>query len=124
MSRARLKRQWGLDSHGGHWTERARCARPDVDPEWFWPASSSMVSTRLALSVCERCHVTQECGDAAAADPVPFLRIAGGKILWPRTVPRSTEPTLKRAHSYEDVLAFIDVRPYGTVRWREMAEVG
>lgn len=55
------------------WRERAACAAPDVDPEWFhspdvedYPdpmarAAESRRRSRLALQVCAACPVTADC---------------------------------------------------------------
>jgi WhiB family transcriptional regulator, redox-sensing transcriptional regulator len=41
------------------WRERARCARPDIDPEWFFPTDGG--SPRKAQRICESCPVRKPC---------------------------------------------------------------
>lgn len=49
-------------SSGERWVEQAECRKPDVDPEWFFPASENTVEyTVLALRVCSVCSVRREC---------------------------------------------------------------
>jgi WhiB family redox-sensing transcriptional regulator len=46
------------------WRHRAQCADPAVDPELFFPISStgpSLVQAAAALRVCQRCPVQQTC---------------------------------------------------------------
>lgn len=48
------------------WMETARCAQPDVDPDWwhspFWR------ERRQAAKFCGRCPVLSECATYAAAE--------------------------------------------------------
>lgn len=51
-----------MASSGERWVEQAECRKPDVDPEWFFPASENKVEyTVLALRVCGVCSVRREC---------------------------------------------------------------
>ena len=49
------------------WHEDARCAEPDVDPEWFY-VERGQTSSR-ARAVCAECPVRDECLDFAMNDP-------------------------------------------------------
>lgn len=51
-----------MASSGERWVEQAECRKPDVDPEWFFPASENRAQdTVLALWVCRLCSVRREC---------------------------------------------------------------
>ena len=41
------------------WQRRAACARPGIDPEWFFPVPGG--SGKRAKGVCARCPVTAPC---------------------------------------------------------------
>jgi WhiB family redox-sensing transcriptional regulator len=48
------------------WRQRAACARPGIDPEWFFPQRGR--SARRATRICARCPVQAPClADALAA---------------------------------------------------------
>jgi WhiB family redox-sensing transcriptional regulator len=50
------------------WRERAACARPGIDPEWFFPEQGK--SARRAKRICARCPVQAPClADALAVPP-------------------------------------------------------
>lgn len=50
------------------WPAQAACARPGVDPEWFFPEQGE--STRAARRICATCPVKAPCLDAALATPL------------------------------------------------------
>jgi WhiB family redox-sensing transcriptional regulator len=59
------------------WRERAACARPGVDPEWFFPEKGG--SARAAKRICARCTVKAPClADALATPPILDHGIRGG----------------------------------------------
>jgi hypothetical protein len=48
------------------WRQRAACARPGIDPEWFFPEPGG--SGGRARRICARCPVKEPClADALAA---------------------------------------------------------
>jgi WhiB family transcriptional regulator, redox-sensing transcriptional regulator len=47
------------------WRDRAACAAPEVDPEWFFPDPGQR-ATR-ARRICARCPVASACLDDALA---------------------------------------------------------
>jgi WhiB family redox-sensing transcriptional regulator len=60
-----------------HWRQRAACARPGVDPEWFYPAKRT--GGGRAKRVCAGCRVQAEClADALAAPQLLDLGIRAG----------------------------------------------
>jgi hypothetical protein len=68
--------------------EGAACAAPDVDPEWWWPASpdplpsdANWPQVKRALNACARCPVLDRCREAFKAQP----RDEGG--IWFGTTP-------------------------------------
>lgn len=70
------------------WRQRAACAAPDVDPEWFFPEPGH--TANLARQVCARCPVKAPClADALAWSDEHGIR--GG--LTPRERRRLRERT-------------------------------
>lgn len=74
---------YGLDTpRGTHWEDRAACAHPQVDPEWFWPVEHGMAAstTRLAVHICRRhCPVLAQCRQDVTDVPPPDPCVAGGR---------------------------------------------
>lgn len=56
---------WGLDTgRDTDWRSDAACARPGVDPEWFFNegrGNQPSVDVAVAKAVCAGCNVTAEC---------------------------------------------------------------
>lgn len=66
----------------------AACAGPEVDPEWWWPASPDPVwsdrdwpQVKRAVDACAACPVAARCREVFAAQP----RDEGG--IWFGTTP-------------------------------------
>jgi WhiB family redox-sensing transcriptional regulator len=54
-------------SEGDDWRQRAACARPGIDPEWFFPEPGHQ--GKRAKRICARCPVRDACLAAALAIP-------------------------------------------------------
>ena len=74
---------YGLDTpRGEHWGDRAACAGPKVDPEWWWPVEHTLAAanTRLAVHICRRhCPVRAQCDAAARQVPQRHPVVVGGR---------------------------------------------
>ncbi len=59
------------------WRDRAACAAPGVDPEWFFPAPGQQ--GKHAKRICARCPVKAEClADALAVPEADDHGVRGG----------------------------------------------
>jgi WhiB family redox-sensing transcriptional regulator len=54
-------------SEGGDWRQQAACARPGIDPEWFFPEPGQQ--GKRAKRICARCPVQAPCLAAALQLP-------------------------------------------------------
>jgi WhiB family transcriptional regulator, redox-sensing transcriptional regulator len=52
---------------GGDWRQQAACARPGIDPEWFFPDPGQQ--GKRAKRICARCPVRDACLTSALAIP-------------------------------------------------------
>lgn len=64
------------------WRDRAACARPGMDPRWWFP-ESTRESTQETLAVCRSCPVVAEClrwviADDAVRRASDIWGVAGG----------------------------------------------
>lgn len=65
---------WGLSTPSDlPWQARARCAQPDVDPDW-WSADGQFSQARAVHECVRHCPVRTECEANVAEDP---LNVAG-----------------------------------------------
>lgn len=87
-SRARQSAH-GYDTRGEHWTTRAACAQPGVDPNLFTFAERDAHSrreritrARKALAICRDCPVIQQCRrDIPTGGDRPRGVIQGGHVF-------------------------------------------
>ncbi len=64
---------------GRDWRQLAACARPGVDPEWFFPNSQDGAKIRRAKRICADCAVKAPClADALSRSPNSDFGIYGG----------------------------------------------
>jgi WhiB family redox-sensing transcriptional regulator len=74
-----------------HWTDRAACREPGIDPELFFPVSESgpaVWQVAAAKAVCARCPVTADCLSWA-------MRAGEADGIWGGTTPGERR-TLRR----------------------------
>ncbi|APZ81711.1 hypothetical protein NCPPB3778_55 [Rathayibacter phage NCPPB3778] len=62
-----------LDRNATDWRMSAECAKPEVDPEIFFPEGPE--DTAKAKEVCRRCPVIEQCGQFA------LTHLVGGGIF-------------------------------------------
>jgi WhiB family transcriptional regulator, redox-sensing transcriptional regulator len=71
----------------GHWTERAACRAPTIDPELFFPVSDSgpaLLQVTAAKRICTACPVLTDC--------LAWALLAGEPAgIWGGTTPRERQ---------------------------------
>jgi WhiB family redox-sensing transcriptional regulator len=81
-----------------HWTDRAACRAPGIDPELFFPIGDSgpaLVQGAIAKDVCARCLVRQSCLTSA-------LRRGEAHGIWGGTTPEERRGLRARLASGTD----------------------
>ena len=96
MASARISRPASgrqRDAEAVHWTERAACREPGIDPELFFPAGETGLAARqqvaAAKEVCARCPVTDLCRDWA-------VRAGEPEGIWGGTTPEERRRLRRR----------------------------
>ena len=52
------------------WMEDAECAKPGVNPEWFFSECAQSDEYQIAESICHRCKVKTQCLEYALDSPM------------------------------------------------------
>lgn len=67
----------------GAWRQRAACADPKYDRDWWWPESARDDTAAIAIDICRSCPVVADCLAHAITRPEPD-GIWGGKTATQR----------------------------------------